>query len=385
MFMKKKIVLLGATGSIGESTLHVLRRHRDHFELIGISGHQQIEKLATIAHEFQVPHVGIFPRPQKEDFRSFFAPTTQFYHDPSEFSALATLPSADIVIVATVGLNALFPLIAAMRAKKRILLATKEILVVAGHLIMQYAHELSATILPLDSEHNAIFQCLQGESIASVDKIILTASGGPFRHFSEKELLHVTPEQALQHPTWNMGHKITIDSATLANKGMEIIEAARLFQLSSAQMDVLVHPQSIIHSMVQFRDGNIIAQMSPTSMSYPIAYALFFPERYGRAPFIDLVALSSLTFEHPRYEQFPCLTLARQCLENANTGNPCAVFYAANDVAVSAFLSHKINFLDIPKIISDTLETYQGEPSASIDDCIMTVEHARRIAETHIH
>jgi 1-deoxy-D-xylulose-5-phosphate reductoisomerase len=302
------------------------------------------------------------------------------------------------MLMAITGIDGLAATIAAIENGKRILLASKEILVIAGKFVSECAAKNGATLLPVDSEHNAIFQCLRSDGEFQclrngtefqclrsdggkfVDRLILTASGGPFRNFSTNAIENVSVAQALNHPTWRMGRKITIDSATMANKGFEIVEARWLFGVPSGRIDVLVHPESVIHSMVQFCDGSIISQMCPPSMEFPIANCLFFPERRcSTVPTVDFIAQKSLTFFPPDCDKFPALAIARQCLDAG--GNACAVFHGADEIAVEKFLAGRIKFTQIPIIIAKTLDAYSGEAAESLDGCIASAAKARTIAE----
>ena len=362
MVKKKNIVLLGATGSIGQSTLAVLRKYKDYFNLSGIAGNNNVEGLSAIAKEFNVPHVAIFNEESyfKAKAASVFTKETELHYGIEGLTQLATLQEADLILVAITGTTALHPTLEAIKLGKTIALASKEILVMAGSIVMTAAKEHQATILPIDSEHNAIFQCLHNESIESVDSIILTASGGPFRNYSLEQMKEVSLKEALKHPTWAMGKKITIDCATMANKGLELIEAHWLFSVPADKLKVLVHPQSIIHSLVQFIDGSIIAQLAPQSMTFPIQYALFYPER--KAPTskpLDLSKALNLELSPPDLERFPCLKIAIDCLKEGNLAP--AIFNAANEVAVQAFIDQRISFLKIPVIIDKTLELVSNQ------------------------
>lgn len=386
MSSKKKIVLLGATGSIGESTLEVLRRYPKEFELIGIAANQNLSKLAAIAKEFYVSEITIFDdKAYKQAKQSGLFPRHCNLHAGQEgLNYLSSLPEADIIIVAITGIVGLQPTLSAIRLGKTIAFANKEILVMAGNVIMSTAKESNATILPIDSEHNAIFQCLQGHDRKAVESIILTASGGAFRSFLPEQLKTVTPEDALKHPTWSMGPKVTIDSATMANKGLELMEAHWLFDMPVKKLRVLIHPQSIIHSMVQFIDGSIIAQLSPTSMVFPIQYCLFFPHRMPatRAP-LDLSKVLNLELSPPNLERYPCLKLAMEALETG--GLAPTIYNAANEAAVEAFVAHKIPFLSIPVIIDKTLQLVSNQESNKLSIICETHNQAIAIAQQLIN
>ncbi|MDR2432143.1 MAG: 1-deoxy-D-xylulose-5-phosphate reductoisomerase [Puniceicoccales bacterium] len=374
------IIIFGATGSIGTSTLNVIRRNRHHFNVVGIAANTNVEKLAQIAHEFSVSNVGIFDGHAFAGKDSLFKRGTHFFVGEDGLCELAQLSEATAVSMAMVGIGGLKPTMAAIESKKTLLLASKEILVAAGKFVMESAKGNGVQILPVDSEHNAIFQCLQGNSNGFVDRLILTASGGPFRNFSRREMENIDVKQALRHPVWNMGKKITIDSATMANKALEIVEAKWLFDVPGDHIDVIVHPESIIHSMVKFCDGSIIAQMCPPNMEYPIANCLFFPGREQLAkPSVDFAEQGRLNFFAPDTTNFPHLTIIRQCLKTDN--NACAVFQAANEVAVDEFLNHRIKFTQISEIVAKTLDIYPGEPMISLKSCEESVIKARSAAK----
>ncbi|MDR1414124.1 MAG: 1-deoxy-D-xylulose-5-phosphate reductoisomerase [Puniceicoccales bacterium] len=381
--MVRNVVILGVTGSLGTSALGVIRRHRERFNIVGIAANRSIDRLVQIADEFCVKNIGIGNELALQGNRSLFAAGTNFFIGANGLNELAALPEADSMLVAIVGTAGLSPTITAIERKKTILLASKEILVVAGKFIIQCARENNVQLLPVDSEHNAIFQCLGGNGIESVERLILTASGGPFRNFSPHKLANVSVSQALQHPIWKMGKKISIDSATMANKGLEIIEARWLFDIPESKIDVLIHPESIVHSMVQFRDGCVIAQMSSPDMEIPLANCLFYPERcpfHGKV--VNFSKQKALTFCEPDGEKFPALAIARQCLNAETSGNACAVFQAANEVAVEKFLRGQIGFNRIAEIISETLDLYGGEPMTSFENCMNSVTIAREIAQS---
>jgi 1-deoxy-D-xylulose-5-phosphate reductoisomerase len=378
--MFHRIIIFGATGSIGTSTLNVIRRNRHHFNVVGIAANTNVEKLAQIAHEFSVPNVGIFDKYAFAGKDSLFKRGTRFFVGKDGLCELAQLPEATAVLMAMVGIGGLKPTMAAIETGKTLLLASKEILVAAGKFVMESARENGVQILPVDSEHNAIFQCLLGNGNGFVDRLILTASGGPFRNFSRREMENVGVEQALRHPVWSMGKKITIDSATMANKALEIVEAKWLFDIPGDRIDVIVHPESIVHSMVKFCDGSIVAQMCPPNMEYPIANCLFFPERERLArPSIDFAEQGRLNFFTPDTTKFPHLAIIRRCLKTDN--NACAVFQAANEVAVDEFLNHRIKFTQISEIVARTLDIYPGEPMTSLGSCEESVIKARSAAK----
>ncbi|MFP4281625.1 MAG: 1-deoxy-D-xylulose-5-phosphate reductoisomerase [Opitutales bacterium] len=361
---RRRIVLLGATGSIGTSTLEVIRRHPDRLELVGLAAGRQREALEAIATEFGVGE------------------TTLFAEEGSAgLERLATLEAADLVLVATVGTVALRATLAAIAAGKDIALANKEVLVVGGHLVMAAAARAGVRVLPVDSEHNAIFQCLQADPAGRyLRRLLLTASGGTFRETPLAELARVRPAEALQHPNWSMGPKVTVDSATMANKGLEMIEARWLFDVAPSQVDVVVHPQSIVHSMVEFSDGSILAQLSPPSMTFAIQHCLLHPERAegGVVESLDFSRALTLEFTPPDEARFPCLRLAREALVAG--GFLPAAFNAANEVAVEAFLRKGLPFLAIPKVISHVLGKVDPVLPTGLDELIAAEADAHRLA-----
>jgi 1-deoxy-D-xylulose-5-phosphate reductoisomerase len=372
----KKIVLLGATGSIGESTLQVIRKHSDRLQLIGVSAHSNSQKLADISNEFKVPHAYL-PETASEvmDWPSHCA----LDRSTNGLTDIAALEEADVVVVAIVGASGLGPTLSALQAGKDVVLANKESLVLGGDLVMRTAKDNGARVIPADSEHNAVFQCIQGEKHRDLDSIILTASGGPFRELPVEELKHVTIEQALDHPNWSMGNKVTIDSATMANKGLELIEARWLFDLPPSKLEVVIHPTSIVHAMVRFIDGCCLAQLSPPSMTFALQHALLFPDRAeGVHPSLDFSKPLDLNFSPPSLDRFPCLRLAKDCLEQG--GSAPLVFNAANEIAVSAFLSNRIGFLQISDIIEQTLSKFAQQTQNDLQALLSLDSEARRIA-----
>lgn len=383
---RKRIILLGATGSIGTSTLKVLDTHPDRLELVGVAAHRDIDALAKIARRYRVPHVGLFdPEAAAEASRTgAWASKTRIYSGIDGIAEMVSREEADLVVVAVVGTAGLRPTLAAIQAGKTIALANKETLVMAGEFVTRAARENKVTILPLDSEHNAIFQCLQGSTGGDIKRILLTASGGSFLDRPLDTWGQITPEEALRHPNWSMGAKVTVDSATMANKGLELIEAHWLFDLPSTAIDVVIHRQSIVHSMVEFVDGSILAQLSPPSMTFAIQHSLLHPDRASAtSPGLDFSTAMRLDFEPPDQNRFPCLALARQALEIAGTAP--AAFNAANEVAVDAFLKQEIGFLDIPTIIDRTLQKVPtGEPK-QLEDILETDRLARERAAEWAH
>jgi 1-deoxy-D-xylulose-5-phosphate reductoisomerase len=376
----KKFVLLGATGSIGENTLRVLRKHPDKLELVGISARQQAAKLAEIAQEFSVPFACL-EKPPPSDIS--FPKGTELLQGQEGIESLAALSEADIIVVAVVGAAGLLPTLAAVKAGKTIVLANKEALVVGGELVTKEAARYGATIIPADSEHNAVFQCLQGQPENSLDSIILTASGGPFRDLPIEEFKNVTLEQALAHPNWSMGKKITIDSATMANKGLELIEARWLFDLPPEKMEVVIHPPSLVHAIVRFVDGCCLAQLSPPSMTFALQNALLHPERApGVESSLDFSKPLDLSFSPPCYDKFPCLRFAKDALDHGGTAP--LIFNAANEIAVEAFLRNRIGFLQISDIIEHSLNTSTNKQTGSISDLLELDKQVRQLASARV-
>lgn len=372
----KKIVLLGATGSIGESTLQVIRKHPDRLQLIGVSAHSNSQKLADISNEFKVPHAYL---PETASEVTDWPSHCSLDRSTNGLTDIAALEEADVVVVAIVGASGLGPTLSALQAGKDVVLANKESLVLGGDLVMRTAKDNGARVIPADSEHNAVFQCIQGEKHRDLDSIILTASGGPFRELPVEELKHVTIEQALDHPNWSMGNKVTIDSATMANKGLELIEARWLFDLPPSKLEVVIHPTSIVHAMVRFIDGCCLAQLSPPSMTFALQHALLFPDRAeGVHSSLDFSKPLDLNFSPPALDRFPCLRLAKDCLEQG--GSAPLVFNAANEIAVSAFLSNRIGFLQISDIIEQTLSKFAQQTQNDLQALLSLDSEARRIA-----
>lgn len=377
----RQLVLLGASGSIGDSTLKVAAKHPDRLKILAIAGRRRWRELAEIAKSHEVKHVGIFDEAACSEAKAsgLFAGDTRFYCGMEGLCELACLEAADLVVAAIVGTTSLQPTLAAIESGKDIALASKEILVMAGKFVMAKAREKGTHVLPLDSEHNAIFQCLQGERSVDVDKIILTASGGPFRHYTAEQMQGITKADALRHPNWDMGPKVTIDSSTMANKGLEVIEAHWLFGLNRERIEVVVHPQSIVHSMVQYVDGSILAQLSPPHMCFAIQHALLYPERAeGCVATLDFKQQMQLEFHPPDYDRFPCLRLAMDAM--ATEGIAPAVFNAANEIAVQAFIEARIGYLDIAKVIEATLATLPALDPQTLEDVLHADTEARRVA-----
>ena len=379
--MQKRIAILGSTGSIGTQALEVIASHPQKFEVEVLTAQNNVELLIEQSIRYQPNVVVIGNEDFYEQVKSALAShPIKVYCGAEAIAQVCTFDSVDMVLTAMVGFSGLRPTIEAIRAGKGIALANKETLVVAGDLIMKEASANRVTIIPVDSEHSAIYQCLAGEGNNPIEKIILTASGGPFREWGMKELEGVTPDQALRHPNWCMGPKITIDSATLMNKGLEVIEARWLFGVGPGEIEVVVHPQSIIHSMVQFTDGSIKAQMGLPDMRLPIQYAFSFPDRFfSDFERFDFLRHSSLTFEKPDTKIFRNLALSYEALRKG--GNWPCILNAANEVAVEAFLKEKIGFLQIPEVIESTLgrSTYIKAPQ--LEDLYNTDRQARQVAK----
>jgi len=381
----KRVVLLGATGSVGENTLRVIAAHPDKLQLVGIAARKNHERLAQIARDFHVAHAAVFDdRAYSEAKTSGGFPSSTKLHGGLEgLNELAQLPEADLVLVAVVGTTGLEPALAALAAGKDLALASKEVLVLAGKFVMAAARRHGAKLLPVDSEHNAVFQCLQGHPQAGIRRIVLTASGGAFRDWPAEKLAHATPRDALKHPNWAMGPKITVDSATLANKGLELIEAQWLFDLRAEQCTAVLHPQSIVHCLVEFNDGAMLAQLCPPSMTFPIQHALLHPARAaGVESTLDFTKLVGLDFRPVDELRFPCLRLARQTMIAG--GIAPAVFNAANEIAVAAFLAEKIPFLAIPPLIDQTLNIIENFEPDTLPAVLAADADARRIATAEL-
>jgi len=378
---RKRIVLLGATGSIGSSALRVLAAHRDRLELVGVAARSDWRRLAKIARDFSVANVALTDEKAcSEATRAgALAPGTRLLQGAAGIAELAALPAADLVLVATSGTSGLEPALAAIAAGKHLALASKEVLVLAGKFVMEQARLRGSRILPVDSEHNAVFQCIQGHQSSSVRRIILTASGGAFRDWPEEGLQHATPADALKHPNWAMGPKITVDSATLANKGLELIEAQWLFGLRPDQCTAVIHPQSTVHCLVEFNDSVMLAQLSPSSMTFPIQHALLFPDRVeGVEPPLDFTRLLQFEFKPINEDRYPMFRLARESMLAG--GVAPAVFNAANEVAVEAFLKGRIPFLAIPKIVGHALDHSANFEPADLNAVLSADNEARRRA-----
>jgi 1-deoxy-D-xylulose-5-phosphate reductoisomerase len=383
MSSKKRVVILGSTGSIGESALKVARDLPDRMEVIGLAAGRSAEALLAQAREFKPRAVALYDTTGMDGIRGQLPSGTEFHGGPEGLIELATLPEADMVLISIVGTAGLAPALAAIKAGKAIAVASKEILVMAGEEVTREAAKHNVPILPVDSEHNAIFQCLVGEPSRHIRRLILTASGGPFRKTPASELSRVTPAQALKHPTWNMGRKITIDSATLFNKGLEMIEARWLFGVPMDQVDVVVHPQSIVHSLVEFVDGSQLAQLSHSDMCFPIQYAVTYPDRLpNRLKPLNLAEMGSLSFEAPDPEKFPALRLAREA--GMAGGTLPAVLNAANEIAVPAFLDGKILFPAIWHVVEAVMKRHQNLEHPHLDDILKADAWARAAAQEEV-
>lgn len=382
--MKKQLAILGSTGSIGTQTLDVVAEHPDLFEVYVLVANNQVDALIEQARRFMPDTVIIANKAHYPKLQDALADLPiKVYTGDDAIAQIVTASPIDIVVTAMVGYAGLLPTIRAIEARKTIALANKETLVVAGDLIKRLALEYHAPIIPVDSEHSAIFQCLVGEYSNPIEKIILTASGGPFRNFTAEQMKSVTKNDALKHPKWHMGNKITIDSATMMNKGFEMIEAKWLFDVSPEQIEIAVHPQSIVHSMVQFEDGTVKAQLGLQDMRMPIRYALSFPDRMKcqtRKMTIDDYA--QLTFERPDMERFPLLKYAFDAIHTGGT-MPC-ILNAANEIAVDAFLHDRISYPQIAETIAETMNRIKVTASPAYEDYVNTNEVARRYAEQYI-
>lgn len=393
--MTQSVCILGVTGSIGQSTLKILNQHPDKYSVFAISAHSRISELVDICKQFQ-PKVVVVPKQKVDELAALFVRSElqniEILTDQEGLVSIASHPDVDVVMAAIVGAAGLLPTLAAVKAGKRVLLANKEALVMSGEIMMQAARDHQALLLPVDSEHNAIFQSLphnyleaerNGQPQQGVSRILLTASGGPFLNHSLEQLEKVTPAQACKHPNWSMGQKISVDSATLMNKGLELIEACHLFSISEHFVTVVVHPQSIIHSMVQYVDGSTLAQMGNPDMCTPIAHALAWPERLQTSvPALDLFEYSQLNFQAPDIQKFPALDLARQAMRAG--GLAPTILNAANEVAVAAFLNQQIGFTNIPQVVEHTLQKLENSVANNIESILNKDEVARHVAQQYI-
>ncbi len=374
----KKLSILGSTGSIGKSTLEVVSRHPDKFKVVALAAGSNVQALEAQIKIFKPEVVAVFNEAAAEELKKKDLPV-EVLSGEQGLVDVSTLENVDMVVSAIVGSPGLVPTYAAIKAGKDIALATKEALVMAGKIIMDEAKARGVSIIPVDSEHSAVFQCLDGRNMDEVEKIILTASGGAFRSRPVSELAAVTPAEALKHPNWDMGRKITIDSATLMNKGLEVIEAFWLFNVPLEKIDVVIHPQSIIHSMVSYIDGSVIAQMSTPDMKGPISYALAYPQRLGNIlPSLNLAQIGELTFNEPDVNKYPSITLTYDALRAGGT-MPC-VLNSANEAAVDAFLDEKIGFMDIAQVVSETMAEHSVLNGDTIEEVIGVSNWARQKA-----
>ena len=377
---RKRVVILGATGSIGESALKVARDIPERMEIVGLAANSNAEKLAAAANETRAQSVCLVDETKIDALQRALAYKPRIFAGEEGLREIACLTNAEMVLVAIVGTGGLRPALAAIEAGKDLAVASKEILVMAGEIVMREAHDNDVQVLPVDSEHNAIFQCLEGKSSLDIRRIILTASGGPFRETPQKDFNSIIPEQALKHPTWNMGPKITIDSATLFNKGLEMIEAHWLFGVEMKRVEVVIHPQSIVHSMVEFADGSTLAQLSYSNMCFPIQYAVTWPDRVPNTlPPLDFSKLSRLEFFTPRYDDFPALNLARRAGETG--GTLPAVMNAANEVAVAGFLDRQVRFPDIWQIVEEVMNRHASVAHPDLDAILQADQWARGEAQ----
>ena len=376
------LAVLGATGSVGASTLDVVARHPDRYKVFALSANGSADALLKLCRAHKPRYAVLSGTPEDRNLRKEFSKeNTELLFGTKALEDVAAHPDCKVVMAAIVGAAGLPSTLAAARAGKRLLLANKEALVMSGRLVIDTAKRSGAELLPIDSEHNAVFQCLSGGK--GVRKIILTASGGPFRSTAPELLSKVTPEQACAHPNWVMGRKISVDSATMMNKGLEVIEARWLFDMPAERIEVLIHPQSIVHSLVEYVDGSVIAQLSNPDMRVPIAHALAHPERIeSGVKSLDLAALKSLSFERPDEARFPCLPLAYAALRAGGTA--AAVLNAANEIAVEAFLAARLPFVAIARVIGDTLAALPARPADALEDVLAADDQARRFAAARV-
>jgi len=375
---KRRVILLGATGSIGSSAIKVAETIPDRMQIVGMAANRNARLLAQAANRSRPEAICLVNEAHLEELRTYLEYSPEILIGETGLETLARSGGADLVLVAIIGTAGLRPALAAIETGKDLAVASKEILVMAGETVMTQASQKGIKVLPVDSEHNAIFQCLEGKPKHEISSLILTASGGPFRKLSSDRLATVTVADALNHPTWKMGRKISIDSATLFNKGLEMIEARWLFDIPMGQVQILVHPQSIVHSMVEFVDGSLLAQLSHSDMCFPIQYAVTWPERVPNAlkP-LRLAELGRLEFEEPRYADFPALRLARQAGETG--GTMPAVLNAANEIAVEAFLEGRITFPQIWSLVEDAMSRSDNFARPSLDDIIHADDQARHL------
>jgi len=381
----RRVILLGATGSIGRSTCQVARALPERVQIVGMSGWRNLEQLAREANDLQPEALAVRDEESASVLRARLNyPPRAIFTGPEGLAKLASWEGADLVLVAIVGTGGLSPTLAALQAGRDIALASKEVLVVAGELVMETARRHGGRLLPVDSEHNAIFQCLPpgirpGQPIPGMRRLVLTASGGPFRQWSAAQMAVATPEQAVAHPNWSMGQKISVDSASMMNKGLEIIEACWLFRVEEGQVEVVVHPQSIVHSMIEYDDGSILAQLGQPDMRTPIANAMAWPDRIASGvQSLDLAATAALAFEPPDPVRFPCLRLAREAAKRGGTAP--VVLNAANEVAVAAFLEGKLNFAGIAQVIDHVLQQHTPGSVQVLEDVLEADRQGRELA-----
>jgi 1-deoxy-D-xylulose-5-phosphate reductoisomerase len=376
----KAISIIGSTGSVGVTTLDVVSRFPDRFRVVAMAAGRNLELLADQIRRFRPQLVSVETPKLARDLAQRMPPGVTILHGSEGAIAVATHPEAKLVVSALVGALGLPPTLAAIKAGKDIAFANKEVLVVAGEVVTRAVREHGVRLLPVDSEHNAVFQCLEGRASESVKRIILTASGGPFRQLPADRFSEITIKDALNHPTWRMGNKITIDSATMMNKGLEVIEAHWLFGLPAEKIDVVIHPQSVIHSMVEMIDGSVIAEMAITDMAIPAAFALAYPDRLplDHLPPLSLIDCANLSFEQPDFVRFPCLRLAYEALRAGGTMAAC--LNAANEELVAGFLAGHIRFVDIPRHIETIMSRHHNPPARTLEDVIGTDGWARMAA-----
>lgn len=383
----QQVTVLGATGSIGVSTLDVISRHPERYQVFALSGYSRMSVLAAQCRQHRPRYAVVADEVQADVLQAELTAeglSTEVLFGEAALAHVAADACVDVVMAAIVGAAGLRPTLAAVEAGKRVLLANKEALVMSGALFMRAVRDSGAQLLPIDSEHNAIFQCMPGHFAEGLGKvgvrrILLTASGGPFRNFSPEQLLQVTPAQACAHPNWSMGQKISVDSASMMNKGLELIEACWLFDARPDQVEVVVHPQSVVHSLVDYIDGSVLAQLGNPDMRTPIAHALAWPDRIDSGvSALDLLLTARLDFQAPDHERFPCLRLAREAAEAGGTS--CALLNAANEVAVEAFLAGRVGFVDIPVIIENTLNRLPSEPVRDLEHILQADQNAREHA-----
>lgn len=382
--MIKRVAVLGSSGSIGRNTLEVIASHPDRLRLAGLAVRSRVDRLAEQVARFHPPLLAVWDPQQAEAFIRQTGRRDTLAGSEG-LTRLATHPDVDLVVIATSGQDALVPLVRAIQAGKQVALASKELLVMAGDLIMRLSREHGTSLLPIDSEHAALFQCLQGVPRSQVARLIVTGSGGPLWGRSAAEMASATREEVLAHPKWRMGPKITVDSATLMNKGLEVIEAQHLFGLPLDRIQVVIHPEAAVHAFVEMIDGTLLAQLSVCDMRLPIQYALSFPERWAapELPRLSLTQLGSLRFQEPDIAQFPCLRLALDAA--AAGGSACVALNGANDTAVQAYLDGHIPFSDIPRLISDTLEQHAPSAHPTLDEILAVDAWSRKTAQELIH